>query len=127
MSKPDPEIALHQILAHAREAVALIQGKLRTDLDLDRVLNLALARLVEIIGEAANRIPEEIQAQYPKLPWLQMIGARNRLIHGGSMLPTGAITLPPTDIAGRHNQLTCGWNVLGPMRDTWAGKPPKQS
>jgi len=46
------------------------------------LLNLALTRLVEIIGEAANRIPEEVQAQYTELPWLQMIGARNRLIHG---------------------------------------------
>lgn len=37
---------------------------------------------MEIIGEAANRIPEEVQEQYPELPWLQMVGARNRLIHG---------------------------------------------
>jgi len=82
MSKHNSEIALRQILAHAREAVALTRGKTRADLDQDRLLNLALARLVEIIGEAANRIPEEVQAQYPELPWLQMIGARNRLIHG---------------------------------------------
>jgi uncharacterized protein with HEPN domain len=82
MSKHEPEIALRQIPTHAREAVALIQGKTRADLDQDRLLNLALTRLVEIVGEAANRIPEEVQAQYPELPWLQMIGARNRLIHG---------------------------------------------
>jgi uncharacterized protein with HEPN domain len=82
MSKRDPETALRQILTHAREAVALTQGKTRADLDHDRLLNLALTRLVEILGEAANRIPEEVQAQYPELPWLQMIGARNRLIHG---------------------------------------------
>ena len=37
---------------------------------------------MEIIGEAANRIPEEVRAEYPELSWLQMIGARNRLIHG---------------------------------------------
>lgn len=37
---------------------------------------------MEIIGEAANRIPEEVREQYPELPWLQMVGARNRLIHG---------------------------------------------
>jgi len=82
MSKRDPQVALRQILIHAREAVALIQGKMRPDLDQDRLLNLALTRLVEIIGEAANRVPDEIQSQYPDLPWLQMIGARNRLIHG---------------------------------------------
>ena len=56
MSKHDPEIALRQILTHAREAVALTQGKTRADLDQDRLLNLALARLVEIIGEEGLKI-----------------------------------------------------------------------
>jgi len=82
MSRRDPEIALHQILSHAREAVEIKKGKTRADLDSDRVLNLALTRLIEIIGEAANRVSEDIKAKYPELPWLQMIGARNRLIHG---------------------------------------------
>jgi uncharacterized protein with HEPN domain len=82
MSKHDPVVILRQILAHAREAVDICKGKTRADLDNDRLLNLALSRLLEIIGEAANRVPEEIQKKYPELPWLQMIGARNRLIHG---------------------------------------------
>jgi len=37
---------------------------------------------LEMIGEAANRVPEEVRTQYSELPWLQMIAARNRLIHG---------------------------------------------
>jgi len=82
MSRHDPFISLRQILSHAREAVALSQGKSRADLDNDRLLNLSLTRLLEIMGEAANRVPEEVQSQYPQLPWLQMIGLRNRLIHG---------------------------------------------
>lgn len=82
MSRRDPEIALWQILTHAREAVEISQGKTRADLDTDRLFNLGVARLVEIIGEAANRVPDEVQSNYPELPWLQMIGARNRLIHG---------------------------------------------
>lgn len=82
MSKHSPETALRQILLHAREAVEICNGKTRADLDRDRLLNLALTRLIEIIGEAASRVPEHVQTQYPDLPWLQMIGARNRLIHG---------------------------------------------
>lgn len=82
MSKRDTKTPLRQMLTHATEAVEITQGKTRADLDHDRLLNLALARLIEIIGEAANRIPEEVQVKYPALPWLQMIGARNRLIHG---------------------------------------------
>jgi uncharacterized protein with HEPN domain len=82
MSKHDPELTLRQILQYAQEAVDISQGKTRHDLDQDRLVNLALTRLLEILGEAANRVPEEVRAQYPDLPWLQMIAARNRLIHG---------------------------------------------
>ena len=82
MSKHDPDVSLHQILAYAREAVEISKGKTRQDLDRDRLLNLAMTRLVEMLGEAANRVPEGVRAQYPDLPWLQMIAARNRLIHG---------------------------------------------
>ena len=82
MSKHDPDVSLHQILAYASEAVEITKGKTRQDLDRDRLLNLAITRLVEMLGEAANRVPEAIRTQYPDLPWFQMIAARNRLIHG---------------------------------------------
>jgi len=70
------------MLDHAREAASLIQGKTRADLDSDRLLNLALVRLMEIVGEAAARVPKEERARYPQIPWPQIIGLRNRLIHG---------------------------------------------
>jgi len=82
MSKHDPEVSLRQILAYAKEAVEISRGKTRQDLDNERLLNLALTRLLELLGEAANRVPEEVRSKYPDLPWLQMIAARNRLIHG---------------------------------------------
>ncbi len=70
------------MLAHAREAVQLLQNRKRPDLDQDRLLNLALVRLLEIIGEAANRVPEEERARLPEVPWPQIVSLRNRLIHG---------------------------------------------
>jgi len=82
MSKRDPLVFYRHMLDHAREATALVQGKTRADLDSDRLLNLALVRLLEIIGEAANRIPEEEQARHPEIPWPQIVSLRNRLIHG---------------------------------------------
>ena len=82
MSKHDPELTLRQILRYALEAIDISQGKTRRDLDQERLLNLALTRLIEMLGEAANRVPEEVRNLYPDLPWLQMIAARNRLIHG---------------------------------------------
>ncbi len=56
-------------------------GRQRSDLDSDRMLALALTHLVEITGEAANRVPSEEQIRYPQIPWKQLVGMRNRLIH----------------------------------------------
>ncbi len=82
MSQHDSLVALRHMLDHAQEAVALARGRSRADLDSDRLLQLALTRLVEIVGEAAGRVPSELQARHPQLPWREVISARNRLIHG---------------------------------------------
>jgi uncharacterized protein with HEPN domain len=65
----------------AREAVTLAQSQTIDDLAKNRVLNLALTRLLEILGEAATRFPVDIREKHPRLPWPQIIGLRNRLIH----------------------------------------------
>ena len=49
MSKRDPQVPLRQMLEYAQEAVELCRGKERSDLDKDRLLELALVRLLEII------------------------------------------------------------------------------
>ena len=41
----------------------------------------AVVRALEIIGEASSNIPDEIRKKYPALPWSQMKGMRNKLIH----------------------------------------------
>ncbi len=82
MSDHDDTTSFRQVLDHAREAVDLIAGKSRSDLDEDRVLSLALVRLLEIIGEAAPRLSKEGQAKHPNIAWPQVISLRNRLIHG---------------------------------------------
>ena len=67
---------------YAREALSLVQGRGREELDTDRQLNLALVRLLEIVGEATARVPEEERLRLPEIPWSQIISLRNRLIHG---------------------------------------------
>ncbi len=42
----------------------------------------AIVRELEVMGEAANRVSAETKAMFPSIPWQQMIGMRNRLIHG---------------------------------------------
>ena len=82
MSRHDVEIRLQHILDAAREAVAFASPRKRADLDSDRLLNLALMRLLEIIGEAATRVPDAERKKRPAIPWPQIVGMRNRLIHG---------------------------------------------
>ena len=82
MSRNESAIRLHHMLDHAREAVALTAGKTRSDLDQDRTLNLALVRLLEIVGEAASRTPKEERQNHPEIDWPQIVGLQNRLIHG---------------------------------------------
>ena len=66
----------------AREAVALTAEKSRADLDAERLLQLGLTRLLEVIGEAASRVSPETRQRFPDIPWPLVIGIRNRLIHG---------------------------------------------
>lgn len=82
MTRHDDNVSLHQMLDHAREARALVAGKAREDLDRDRILELALSRLVEIVGEAARRVSPERRSQHAEIPWSEIIGLRNRLTHG---------------------------------------------
>jgi uncharacterized protein with HEPN domain len=82
MPRHDGAIRLRHMLDHAREAVAMASGRTRDELDADRQLNLSLVRLLEIVGEAASRLPTEERIHYPDIPWPEIIGLRNRLIHG---------------------------------------------
>ena len=82
MSKHDDGVSLRHMLDHAREAVALIENRSRSDLDTDRMLSLALVRLAEIVGEAATRVSRPRRKRHPEILWSQIIGLRNRLIHG---------------------------------------------
>jgi len=70
------------MLDHALEAVQIAQGRTRADLDADRLFNLAMTRLLEIIGEAAARVTQATRDRYPEVPWGAIAGMRNRLIHG---------------------------------------------
>lgn len=86
MSKRDPKVALRHMLDFAREAAHIASGRSRSDLDTDRLFALAIVRLVEITGEAANRVPMEEQSKHPDIPWVDVIAMRNRLIHGYDVL-----------------------------------------
>jgi uncharacterized protein with HEPN domain len=79
--RPDDLIRLRHMLESAREAVDFMVQKRRQDLDDDRVLLPALMKAIEIIGEAVSKVSEQTKAKYDSIPWRQIVGMRNRLIH----------------------------------------------
>ena len=47
----------------------------------DRKTVYAVIRAIEIIGEAVKRIPDSVKSRYPQIPWRDMAGMRDKLIH----------------------------------------------
>jgi len=82
MTQHDDATRMRHMLDYAREAVQMFAGKRPDDLERDRMLQLALVRLVEIVGEAATQVSEGGRQRYPSIPWQQARGTRNRLVHG---------------------------------------------
>jgi len=101
MTQHDDIVRLRHMVETAREAVAMIEDKEMADLRSERMLELSLIRLIEVFGEAAARVTHEGQAKYPSIPWHQIVGMRNRLIHGYDQVDlhilwdTIEIDLPP--------------------------------
>jgi uncharacterized protein with HEPN domain len=108
MTRHDDGIRLRHMLEHAQEAIDLAQGKRREDLGADRMLELALTRLVEIIGEAAARVSSAGRETHQQIPWPEIVGLRNRLVHGYDAVDLDIlwdiiqIDLPPLIVALRQ-------------------------
>ena len=60
---------------------SFIQGMSTDDFMADKKTVNAVIRGLEIIGEATGKIPKEVRMRYPNVPWDEIIGMRNRLIH----------------------------------------------
>lgn len=83
MSKRSPELFIQDML----EAIEKIEKYTESIEDLDEfkrnnMVADAVLRNLEIIGEAARNIPEEIRAKYSEIPWNRVVGLRNIVIHG---------------------------------------------
>lgn len=81
MSKIDDLTRFKHIRDAAMIAISFVKNRSREDLDKEQMLSLALVRLIEIIGEAANHISTKSQETYSHIPWREIVGMRNRIIH----------------------------------------------
>lgn len=72
---------LFDILESTRIALEYMREKTSEEFTKDALLQDAVVRRLEIIGEASNRVSSETQKKYPHLPWQAMKGTRNRIVH----------------------------------------------
>jgi len=79
---PRDALRLRHMLEAATKAVAYTHAHDRAVLDSDEMRALAVVRLLEIVGEAARAVTDSTRAQFPDVPWRQIAGTRDRLIHG---------------------------------------------
>lgn len=80
MRKGD-QVYLRHILDSIEKIQRYLQGVLKEDFDQNSMLQDAVIRQIEIIGEAARNVSEEFKEKNPEIPWLTMTGMRNKLIH----------------------------------------------
>lgn len=78
---PDDRWRIRHMIEAGEQALVFVQGRNRADLDEDAMLRLALTRAIEIVGEAAAQVSEAGRAELPAVPWPQIVGMRNRLVH----------------------------------------------
>lgn len=72
---------LEDILDNAQKAIRFIEGINFKDFKKNEEKIFAVIRALELIGEAAKQIPKSIQSKSPKVPWEEMSGMRNKLVH----------------------------------------------
>jgi uncharacterized protein with HEPN domain len=64
------------------KAEILIENVTYDQFAADFRINFAVVRALEIVGEATKRLPSALRDTYPDIPWREMAGMRDRIIHG---------------------------------------------
>jgi uncharacterized protein with HEPN domain len=80
LSKRDPA-NLFDMLEASEKVQRFLKNKTFEDFLRDDMLRAAVERNIEIIGEAARRISDELKQEHPEIPWRKIIAQRNVLIH----------------------------------------------
>jgi len=72
---------LRDMIEYAEKAERFAQGVEFADFQNDEKIMLAVVRALEVIGEAAKHIPKSVRDKYPDVPWKQIVGMRDKVIH----------------------------------------------
>jgi uncharacterized protein with HEPN domain len=81
MTLPRDEERIAHMVEACEEGLAFVADRARSDLDSDRVLLLALGKLIENVGEAAKAVTPPFRAAYPDVEWSSAARMRDRIVH----------------------------------------------
>ena len=76
----DDAYLLDMLLA-ARKVVKYAQEADFKRFENDEILQDAIMRRIQIIGEAARKVSEKFKEEHPEIPWYEIFGMRNKLVH----------------------------------------------
>ncbi|MBC7716733.1 MAG: DUF86 domain-containing protein [Pseudorhodobacter sp.] len=97
----DPTLYLRDMVEFCDRVLAYTSGYDASTLLADRMRYDATLRNLELIGEAATRVPVELRERSPEVPWRMVIGTRNRLAHGYLGIEPETVWLIATDSVPR--------------------------
>jgi uncharacterized protein with HEPN domain len=78
---PRDEAHLLDMIQFAQDAIDFVRGRTYDDFVADRLLQSAVIRAVEVVGEAARRVSPTFAIDHAEIPWKAIIGTRHRLAH----------------------------------------------
>jgi uncharacterized protein with HEPN domain len=81
MSKRTPQLLIDDMLDSCNKILQYTEGMTFEDFTKDSKTIDAVIRNFEIIGEAANRLPDEFKDQHSSIDWHRIRGFRNRIVH----------------------------------------------
>lgn len=81
MSKRSTDLLIDDILDSSQKILNYTLGLTLEQFTVDSKTVDAVIRNFEIIGEAANRLPEEFKETHPEIDWHRIRGFRNRIVH----------------------------------------------
>lgn len=77
----DEAVFLEHMLMTARKIAARTAGLTRGTYDANEDLQIVFTHLVQVLGEAAGRVSSVTRTAHSEIPWQQIVGMRNRLVH----------------------------------------------
>lgn len=117
----EDDARLKHILDAAKEIEQFLANKTEAQFRDDRLLLLGVQKLIEIVGEAANRLSDPLKQQYPQIKWRSAVSTRNRLSHGYFDIDAGVIwstaTQDVSEFAEQVRSVMKVRNVIGGAED----------